>query len=474
MTEATNLNYNKCFLCDKTHRLDDCPMFLSKRLDDRRAFVKSNDICFGCLRTGHRSRFCRKRIICKTCTKEHPTSLHGDVALNFNNRVDTRTSGVLTKDTEKHTRTSHLIDARNGNMSSLILPVWVSHVDTPGKEVLTYALLDAQSDTTFVADNTCDALGIEGCETQLTLSTISAKNQVIKRSRVDGLVVRGYNNASKVFLPVAFTRSTLPVNRYDIPNPEVAQQWLHLKHIANELMPVSEYEVGLLIGYNCPKALVPREVIPPVHNSPYAQKTDLGWGIVGNLNPDMTELSDHDAIGVSKCILAYEVPQHVLSEVDGENSKVHVNLDMTDHCTTDFCICRTICLVQIRCISSIRHMYMTDFAYNGPIFLVPLSPSYLSSPAYFNITISKTISPVQSTQMMQSESHERNLNDDPCSQEDSKFLSVLKDGVYQLDNCHYKMPLPFDSPEPELQNNRNLAIYPKNYNSFMHEIISKD
>ena len=28
----------------------------------------------------------------------------------------------------------------------------------------------------------------------------------------------------------------------------------------------------------------------------------------------------------------------------------------------------------------IRHMYMTDFAYGGPIFMVPLSPSYPSSP----------------------------------------------------------------------------------------------
>ena len=55
---------------------------------------------------------------------------------------------------------------------------------------------------------------------------------------------------------------------------------------------------------------------------------------------------------------------------------------MTDHCTTDFCIWRTICLVSVQCISSIRHMYMTDFAYDGPIFLVPLSPSYPSSPVH--------------------------------------------------------------------------------------------
>ena len=57
-----------------------------------------------------------------------------------------------------------------------------------------------------------------------------------------------------------------------------------------------------------------------------------------------------------------------------------VNLDMVDHCTTDFCIWHTICLVPIRCISSICHMYMTDFAYDGPIFLVPLSLSYPSTP----------------------------------------------------------------------------------------------
>ena len=53
---------------------------------------------------------------------------------------------------------------------------------------------------------------------------------------------------------------------------------------------------------------------------------------------------------------------------------------MTDHCTTDFCIWQTICLDQVRCISSISHMYTTDIAYDRPIFLVPLSPSYPSSP----------------------------------------------------------------------------------------------
>ena len=59
-----------------------------------------------------------------------------------------------------------------------------------------------------------------------------------------------------------------------------------------------------------------------------------------------------------------------------------MNLYMTDHCTTGFCLWQTICLVPVPCISSMCHMYMTDFAYDGPVFLVPLSPSYPSSPVY--------------------------------------------------------------------------------------------
>ena len=35
---------------------------------------------------------------------------------------------------------------------------------------------------------------------------------------------------------------------------------------------------------------------------------------------------------------------------------------------------------SVRCISSICHMHTTDFAHDGPVFLVPLSPSYPSSP----------------------------------------------------------------------------------------------
>ena len=61
----------------------------------------------------------------------------------------------------------------------------------------------------------------------------------------------------------------------------MALKWPHLERVGDKLMPITDAEVGLLIGYNCPRALAPREIIVPEGDGPYAQQTDLGWGIVG-------------------------------------------------------------------------------------------------------------------------------------------------------------------------------------------------
>jgi hypothetical protein len=47
-------------------------------------------------------------------------------------------------------------------MCSMVVPVYLSHCDSPDNERLVYALLDTQSDTTFILDRTYDALGMSG------------------------------------------------------------------------------------------------------------------------------------------------------------------------------------------------------------------------------------------------------------------------------------------------------------------------
>lgn len=91
-----------------------------------------------------------------------------------------------------------------------------------------------------------------------------AENQIVESHKVRGLVVRGFNNELKIPLPVTFTRNIMSADRSHIPNSEIAIAWPYLKPIASEIMPLQNCEIGLLIGYNCARALIPRDVIAPV------------------------------------------------------------------------------------------------------------------------------------------------------------------------------------------------------------------
>ena len=102
------------------------------------------------------------------------------------------------------------------------------------------------------------------------------KDAVVPSERVSGLKVRGYNSSEMIELPPAYTKNCIPVNHSHIPTCETAKRWNHLKVIVNEIPPQLECEVGLLIGYNCSKALAPRQVILGGENEPYAVHAALG------------------------------------------------------------------------------------------------------------------------------------------------------------------------------------------------------
>lgn len=63
-----------------------------------------------------------------------------------------------------------------GNMqTAAIIPVWLSSTTQPTKEVLVYALLDSQSDTTFVLNEIAESLDTTKESVKLELSTMTSK-----------------------------------------------------------------------------------------------------------------------------------------------------------------------------------------------------------------------------------------------------------------------------------------------------------
>ncbi|KAK9513134.1 hypothetical protein VZT92_026696 [Zoarces viviparus] len=69
--------------------------------------------------------------------------------------------------------------------------------------------------------------------------------------------------------------------------------------------PLMDCGVGLLIGYDCSRALAPRRVITGGDYDPYAIKTDLGWSIVGSAPQPLNSM---DVTGLCHRISVRELP----------------------------------------------------------------------------------------------------------------------------------------------------------------------
>ena len=60
------------------HSTEECKVYSSKSLDEKKTLLKERNACWFCLKFGHRSRIGRAKKICniKDCTPTHHQSLH--------------------------------------------------------------------------------------------------------------------------------------------------------------------------------------------------------------------------------------------------------------------------------------------------------------------------------------------------------------------------------------------------------------
>ncbi len=179
-----------CFFCKASHDINERLDFPLKPIEDKKEFASKRGLCHGCLRQGHRFKECRSRKVCDICSKHHPTELHVTADTSTEKCAQTGSDSHQTSVTAQSNPTTlagHLNNTTSGSKETMIVPVWVSHEQNCEEEILVYALLDTQSDTTFVLSGVSEALNAPGVDTRLMLSTMSAQNHVTDSTRVKGL-----------------------------------------------------------------------------------------------------------------------------------------------------------------------------------------------------------------------------------------------------------------------------------------------
>ena len=420
---------NHCSLCKKLHNLEDCQIYGSKDLEGKRATIAELHLCFKCLTPTtpkHFARICKNRLACNTCGKLHPTSLHDP---NFSSRfkggpsneISSHTTRMETEVTEERSKLENDFGSQSAqrissnsvqhkgniesNISLCILPVYISHVDHPEKEIKMYAMIDNDCTSCFVINEVMEALAPDEIrKAHITVETINCTSE-LQTIALNGLTVRpcteysNHHSSENILLPTSYGFEGLPLNKNEVPTPENLKRWQYLSKMFPEMSRFDEnISLGIMIGGSCPKALEPLEVIGCQDNGPYAYRTRLGWCTVGPL------CKSGDTIdGAFSC--------HKVKA-----SQLSIQIPSQDIVT-----------------GKLSHHHFTE-------------PT----------TIKESSINHALTEMYNLEFNEVNGDLEGLSNEDDRFLHMMQDEVRMVDG-HYELPLPFKEWNVVMPNNRSQA-----------------
>ena len=145
---------------------------------------------------------------------------------------------------------------------------------------------------------------------------------------VKDLIVTDPDGRNPIALLRAYTRDEIPVNHDQIPTPEIVSRLEHLKEIANEIPAYErDLDIGVLIGSNCPAALVPLEVVPNMGNGPFALKLNHGWTVSGPLQ--VTTETSTNKVTVNRIVVR---EMESIKQIVTPNSKLKMfELDFNQH-----------------------------------------------------------------------------------------------------------------------------------------------
>ncbi|XP_062594010.1 uncharacterized protein LOC134255492 [Saccostrea cucullata] len=228
-----------CPLHKTNHSLNKCNQFREKSLQERLNFLRSRGLCFKCCgQRSHLAQDCRSTVMCSVCrATNHPTALHIDKPTNSDQ--DCNKNYLAKTTTEEVTSACSMVCGRTGASKSCAKTVLVKVYprECPEKAVLTYAIVDEQSNRSLARSAFFDLFAISGPEIPYSLSSCNGNTTEFGR-RCSDFTIESFDSGCKMDLPMLIECDQIPNIRDEIPSPLVAKQFSHLKDIAKFIPPI--------------------------------------------------------------------------------------------------------------------------------------------------------------------------------------------------------------------------------------------
>lgn len=270
-----------CFKCsDKEHSIEDCKEFKQMTIDQRQQFVRTNGICFVCLRKGHRWRRCRRRnsnggrII-------HALVKNNAVEAEDENEKHTDNDAIKSEEKEIEKTFSHYNGDDDKSTIFRIIPVVLYG---PVSQYSTYALIDECASSTLIEEEVAHKLKLSGPVVPLLLGWTKDITNLEEKSMTVKLQISAPDVKSEKFL----LKNVRTVRHLSLPSQSCSvgslrSKYPYLKHV--EMSNLKSAVPTILIGLDHANLIAPLEFkTDPNEAGPVAVRTKLGWSIHGPEN----------------------------------------------------------------------------------------------------------------------------------------------------------------------------------------------
>ena len=276
----SNLNYQnqtKCQIHKTGHSISECRTFNKMTYPEKCEIAKKNGLCFRCLTFGHvaNSNKCLSCVVCDICNKKHVTAMH---QIHQNDSIPQDISKSPDSVTNKFTS---ILGSRS---CGKILPVKISVTSCPSVSFDAYAIIDDQSNKTLALPEVFDALGINSTPEKYVMHSCSGPRSMSGRRSFDMSV--SASNGKTMHIGQVLECEYIPQDTSEIPIPELVRKHPHLENVSSFIPEFkNDIPIAFLIGRDVPEAHhVLDQVMSSDPNAPFAQRTPLGWVVIGELN----------------------------------------------------------------------------------------------------------------------------------------------------------------------------------------------
>ena len=211
----SNQSKVSCLLHDNSkHNLSDCHKFAKLPHSEKINLLKKNRCCFKCF-GNHMKSNCSVSVKCDRCLGNHLTAMHIDRNDSADTNPDSTKSSMCTKTCN---------DPSSLKDCSKVVLVDLSLKSSDKAPLRAYAILDEQSNSSFVDPKVAEYFEISGPVTDYTLQTLHGSSSNVQSVTIKDLFAKGVKEKTKFALPTLYTNLYIPNCKSEIASRDTVQR----------------------------------------------------------------------------------------------------------------------------------------------------------------------------------------------------------------------------------------------------------